>query len=150
MDASQDLTESFASWQEANFDSRNCPVRDVLDRVGDKWSMLILIALAEGPRRFNALHRMIPDISKKMLTQTLRGIERDGIIARTVYATLPPSVEYSLTELGQSMLEPMRVLVNWAEQRHPDIRSARSQFDAAHTGANTEIDSRFDAEATAV
>ncbi|MGV3707250.1 MAG: winged helix-turn-helix transcriptional regulator [Gemmatimonas sp.] len=150
MDASQDLTESFASWQEANFDANNCPVRDVLDRVGDKWSMLILIALADGPRRFNALHRMIPDISKKMLTQTLRGIERDGIIYRTVYATLPPSVEYSLTELGRSMLEPMRVLVNWAERRHPDIREARSQFDAAHNGSTTEIDSRFDAEAAAV
>jgi DNA-binding HxlR family transcriptional regulator len=77
-----------------------CPVRDVLDRIGDKWSTLILVTLANGPHRFSAVQHAIPDISKRMLTQTFRDLERDGLIARTVFPTRPPSVEYRLTPLG--------------------------------------------------
>jgi len=106
-------------------------VRDVLDKVGDKWTTLILIALATGPTRFGALSRAIPDISKRMLTQSLRMLERDGMISRHVFPTKPPSVEYRLTPLGVSIMEPLVQLVTWAEGRHADIRAAREKFDAA-------------------
>lgn len=118
-------------WQASAFDLSLCPVRDVLDKVGDKWTTLILIALAAGPTRFGALSRAIPDISKRMLTQSLRGLERDGMITRHVFPTKPPSVEYRLAPLGASMLEPLVRLVIWAEGSHADIRAARERFDAA-------------------
>lgn len=108
-----------------------CPVRDVLDRIGDKWSTLILGTLAAGPHRFSAVQRAIPDISKRMLTQTLRDLERDGLIARTVFPTKPPSVEYRLTPLGETILEPLAVLIRWADGSHAAIRAARLVFDAA-------------------
>jgi DNA-binding HxlR family transcriptional regulator len=108
-----------------------CPVRDVLDRVGDKWTTLMLIALTTGPMRFGALNRAIPDISKRMLTQSLRGLERDGMITRHVFPTKPPSVEYRMTPLGKSILEPLVQLVTWAEGSHAAIREARAKFDAA-------------------
>ncbi|MFW7268181.1 winged helix-turn-helix transcriptional regulator [Gluconacetobacter sp. Hr-1-5] len=108
-----------------------CPVRDVLDRIGDKWSTLILGTLAGGPHRFSAVQRAIPDISKRMLTQTLRDLERDGLIARTVFPTKPPSVEYRLTPLGVTILEPLTSLVRWANQSHAAIREARLAFDQA-------------------
>ncbi len=106
-----------------------CPVRDVLDRIGDKWSTLILGTLATGPHRFSAVQRAIPDISKRMLTQTVRDLERDGLIARTVFPTRPPSVEYRLTPLGATILEPLTSLVRWADQNHAAIRDARLAFD---------------------
>ncbi len=109
----------------------DCPVRDVLDRIGDKWSTLILGTLAAGPHRFSAVQRAIPDISKRMLTQTFRDLERDGLIARTVFPTKPPSVEYRLTSLGETILEPLAVLVRWADRSHAAIRNARSAFDGA-------------------
>lgn len=109
-----------------------CPVRDVLDRIGDKWSTLILGNLAEGPLRFSAVGRAIPDISKRMLTQTLRDLERDGLVARTVFPTKPPSVEYRLTPLGETILQPLAVLVQWADRSHAAIRTARSAFDEAN------------------
>jgi DNA-binding HxlR family transcriptional regulator len=118
-------------WQAASFDLGLCPVRDVLDKVGDKWTTLILIALTVGPTRFGALGRAIPDISKRMLTQSLRMLERDGMITRQVFPTKPPSVEYRLTPLGHSMLEPLVQLVTWAEGNHEAIRAARDRFDAA-------------------
>jgi DNA-binding HxlR family transcriptional regulator len=108
-----------------------CPVRDVLDRIGDKWSTLILGTLAAGPRRFSAVQRAIPDISKRMLTQTLRDLERDGLIARTVFPTKPPSVEYRLTPLGATILEPLAALVRWANRSHAAIKDARLAFDEA-------------------
>lgn len=107
----------------------DCPIRDVLDRIGDKWSTLLIVALAGGPRRFSALHRTVPDISKRSLTQTLRTLERDGLITREVFPTKPPSVEYRLSPLGQSLLEPLGILIIWADERHADIRSARHRFD---------------------
>ena len=118
-------------WQASAFDMALCPVRDVLDKVGDKWTTLILIALAAGPMRFGALTRAIPDISKRMLTQSLRMLERDGMISRQVFPTKPPSVEYRVTPLGQSIMEPLIQLVTWAERRHAEIRAAREKFDAA-------------------
>ncbi len=106
-----------------------CPVRDVLDRIGDKWSTLILTLLSSGPHRFSAAQRAIPDISKRMLTQTFRDLERDGLIERTVYPTKPPSVDYRLTALGETILEPLAGLVHWAERHHDAIRHARHTFD---------------------
>ncbi|RFB88652.1 transcriptional regulator [Rhizobium leguminosarum bv. trifolii] len=106
-----------------------CPVRGVLDRIGDKWSTLILGVLASGPLRFSAIKRTIPDISKRMVAQTLRGLERDGLIARTVFPTKPPSVEYRLTPLGETILEPLAVVVHWADRSHAEIEKARLAFD---------------------
>ncbi len=111
--------------------NERCPVRDVLDRIGDKWSTLVLGNLAPGPRRFSAVRRAIPDISKRMLTQTFRDLERDGLIARTVFPTKPPSVEYRLTPLGSTILEPLAALVRWADRNHAAIKTARSIFDAS-------------------
>jgi len=106
-----------------------CPVRDVLDRIGDKWSTLILVTLANGPHRFSGVQRAIPDISKRMLTQTFRDLERDGLIARTVFPTRPPSVEYRLAPLGETILEPLTVLVRWADRSHTAIKNARLAYD---------------------
>ena len=111
--------------------SVHCPVRDVLDRIGDKWSILMIMTLATRPQRFSELHRAIRDISKRMLTQTLRDLERDGLITRHVFPTKPPSVGYCLSPLGQSLLDPMASLVDWAERRYSDIHAARIRFDGA-------------------
>jgi len=108
-----------------------CPVRHVLDKIGDKWSMLLVMTLATGPHRFNQLHRAIPDISQKMLTQTLRDLQRDGLVARQVFDTKPPAVEYRLTPLGQSLIVPFGHLIAWANDNIPDIETARHRFDAA-------------------
>jgi DNA-binding HxlR family transcriptional regulator len=107
----------------------HCPVRDVLDRIGDKWSMLMIMALATRPHRFSELHRAVHDISKRMLTQTLRDLERDGLITRHVFPTKSPGVEYRLAPLGQSLLEPMASLIEWADRRYNDIHAARVRFD---------------------
>jgi DNA-binding HxlR family transcriptional regulator len=108
---------------------RNCPVRDVLDRLGDKWSTLILVALSQGPQRFNALARAVPDISRRMLTETLRHLERDGLIWREVMPSTPPSVRYGLTPLGTSLMPPLTELIAWAERHQPEIVAARARFD---------------------
>ena len=109
----------------------DCPVRGVLDRISDKWSMLLVMTLAGGPRRFNQLRREVPDISQKMLTQTLRDLQRDGMVSRKVFDTKPPSVEYRLTDLGQSIIVPFGHLIVWASQNHPRIDEARAEFDEA-------------------
>lgn len=124
------LGARFAVWQRYALDQAQCPVRDVLSNLGDKWTTLILAALAEHPRRFNALQRAVPDISRRMLTQTLRTLERDGLLTRHVAPTKPPSVEYRLSDLGASLLDPLAGLVAWAEGAHARIRGARSRFDA--------------------
>ena len=98
----------------------------VLDRIGDKWTIMVVGALSKGPVRFNALLRIINGISHRMLTLTLRGLERDGLITRTVYATVPPKVEYELTEVGCSLIEPLRTLSSWALQNLPAIEAARA------------------------
>lgn len=106
----------------------DCPVRDVLDQIGDKWSTLFILILGERSRRFGELRRAVPDISQRMLTQTLRDLQRDGIVHREVFPTVPPAVEYSLTDLGRSLLEPLGHLVRWADRHHGQIRSARETF----------------------
>jgi DNA-binding HxlR family transcriptional regulator len=106
-----------------------CPVRDVLDKIGDKWSMLLVMTLASGPKRFNQLHREVPDISQKMLTQTLRDLQRDGLVGRQVFDTKPPSVEYRLTPLGQSLIVPFGHLIEWANNSISRISESRVQFD---------------------
>jgi DNA-binding HxlR family transcriptional regulator len=121
-------------WSAAAGQDGPCPVRDVLDKIGDKWSMLLVMTLAAGPKRFNQLHREVPDISQKMLTQTLRELQRDGLVARQVFDTKPPAVEYRLTALGQSLIVPFGHLIEWANDSFPTIRAARSGFDD-HTSA---------------
>ncbi|MCB1461401.1 MAG: helix-turn-helix transcriptional regulator [Nitratireductor sp.] len=106
-----------------------CPVRDVMANVSGRWNSLILLVLDEGPHRFSSLRRAIPDISQRMLTQTLRDLERDGYIARKVYPTKPPSVEYSLTELGNSFIEILKPFVIWSVRNHEAIRAARTFYD---------------------
>lgn len=111
----------------------DCAVRGVLDRIGDKWSFLLVLSLTERPRRFSELRRDISDISQQMLTETLRSLQRDGLIHREVFATTPPSVEYRLTELGKSLLDPMQRLVLWAESKQPAIKRAREKYDYEST-----------------
>jgi DNA-binding HxlR family transcriptional regulator len=105
-------------------------VTPVLNRVGDKWSMLIVMILSNGPRRFNELKREIDGISQRMLTLTLRGLERDGLVSRTVEPTVPPKVTYALTELGISLREPVKALGDWAIAHIGCIRAAQERFDA--------------------
>jgi DNA-binding HxlR family transcriptional regulator len=103
-------------------------VREVLERVGDKWSLCIVYCLYDGPLRFNALRRNIEGISQRMLTLTLRELERDGLITRTVYRSKPPRVDYELTEIGQTLLEPVMALVSWAEKHRTYIQLSRRLF----------------------
>nr|WP_295885881.1 helix-turn-helix domain-containing protein [uncultured Devosia sp.] len=109
----------------------DCPVRGVLDKISDKWSMLLVMTLASGPKRFNQIRREVPDISQKMLTQTLRDLQRDGMVARRVFDTKPPSVEYRLTPLGASIIVPFGHLISWASENHPHIQQARVEFEGA-------------------
>ena len=106
-------------------------VTEVLARVGDKWTMQVVMSLGEGPVRFNALRRAVEGISQRMLTRTLRGLERDGLISRTVTPTVPPRVDYALTPLGRSLVEPVRALGDWAIANREAIANAREQFDIA-------------------
>ena len=112
-------------------DLDNCPVRTVLDRIGDKWSTLTILILGEeGTLRFGELHKLIPDISQKMLTVTLRTLEADGLVERKVYPQVPPKVEYSLTEMGLSLLPHINALTKWANEHMPSIKDARKEFAA--------------------
>ncbi len=129
--AHESLAKRFDAWSGMKFDPVRCPVRSILDHLGDKWTTLIVIVLALKPHRFSEIQRAIPDISKRMLTQTLRDLERDGLIARRVFSTKPPSVDYRLTELGESLLEPLVALINWAEKTQTKIAAARTVYDAA-------------------
>ncbi len=110
-------------------DAANCPFRDVIDRIGDKWSLLVLVVLEGGSLRFNELRRAIGDISQKVLTNTLRELEADGYVNRTVYDESPPKVEYELTELGTTVLVPITALVDWAEKNHAQIRKNRKAYE---------------------
>jgi DNA-binding HxlR family transcriptional regulator len=104
-------------------------ISQVLARVGDKWSVLIVSLLGDGPRRFNEMKRMVGGISQRMLTLTLRGLERDGLVKRTVFPTVPPRVDYELTELGRSLRVPVDALAEWARAQQPQIQAARNRFD---------------------
>jgi DNA-binding HxlR family transcriptional regulator len=105
-------------------------VASVLSRVGDKWSVLVIMLLIDGPRRFNELKRMIGGISQRMLTLTLRGLERDGLVTRTVFPTIPPRVDYELTDLGRGLAQPVKALGQWVFEHRPEIEAAREKFDA--------------------
>jgi len=106
-------------------------VSEVLARVGDKWTVLVVATLGDGPKRFNELRRALGSISQRMLTLTLRALERDGLVTRTLFPTIPPRVDYELTRLGHSLLEPVSSLSLWARQNRSAIEAARRQFDAA-------------------
>lgn len=121
-------------WDDKGFDVNNCPVRSVLDHVGAKWTVLILFELQQSPQRFNALGRALPDISKRMLTQSLRDLERDGLVHREVFDTKPPSVAYSLTDMGRSLMTPLLGLVGWAEDQMSAVQDARVTYDAVNVG----------------
>ncbi|MSP45448.1 MAG: transcriptional regulator [Xanthobacteraceae bacterium] len=109
-------------------------VSEVLSRVGDKWTILVVSELGNGPKRFNEIRRALGSISQRMLTLTLRGLERDGFVTRTVFPTIPPRVDYELTKLGRSLLEPVSGIGLWAQQNWAAIEAARQRFDAAATG----------------
>lgn len=103
-----------------------CASRAALDRIADKWTALVIHALSAGTKRHNELLREISGVSQKMLTQTLRSLEEDGIVARTVYPVVPPKVEYSLTPLGRSLIEPLEAICRWAERHVPEMQAARA------------------------
>ena len=108
----------------------NCQVvSGILSRIGDKWSVLIVMLLADGPKRFNELKRMIGGVSQRMLSLTLRGLERDGLVTRTVIPTIPPRVDYELTPLGHSLRVPVQALGSWAFEHHSLIAEARQTYD---------------------
>jgi DNA-binding HxlR family transcriptional regulator len=117
------LPSDFTTYEES-------AVRFILDRIGDKWSFLIISQLANGAIRFGRLRSRIDDISQRMLTATLRNLLRDGLIERQVFPTIPPTVEYRLSPLGQSFLEPMRTLQQWAAAANEEVQAARAAYDA--------------------
>jgi DNA-binding HxlR family transcriptional regulator len=106
-----------------------CPTRTVLDSIADKWASLVIDLLGQGPKRFGVLRRSIDGISQKMLTQTLRNLERDGLVQRRVYPTTPPSVEYALTPLGRTLTGPIAAIREWAERNIAQVLAARAAFD---------------------
>lgn len=109
----------------------DCPTRRILDRIGDRWTVLIVGALGDGPARFSELRRRIEGVSQKMLTQTLRGLERDGLVTRTVFPEVPVRVEYALTEAGRSLQAPLRALEEWSIQHLTDVSASQQAFDRA-------------------
>ena len=121
------LMETSPAWNV--FDS-NCPTRQVLDCIADKWTVLIIHRLADGTLRFAQLRRAVDGISQKVLTKTLRDLERDGIVTRRIYASVPPKVEYTLTMLGRSLCSLVAVICNWAEANIEQVQAARQVYAA--------------------
>jgi DNA-binding HxlR family transcriptional regulator len=117
----------------ANVYAADCPTRLILDRVGDKWAVLLLGLLADGPRRFNELRRAIGGISQKMLSQTLKSLERDGLVRRRAIATVPVTVEYSITPLGTTLAQAVDPLRQWAEHHLKEVQAAQRRYDASAT-----------------
>ena len=119
--------------------SESCQAaRSVLALVGDKWSILVIVLLGDGPRRFNEIKRTINGISQRMLTLTLRGLERDGLVKRTVFPTIPPRVDYELTRLGHSLWEAVEPFSKWVHTHVPQITRARAEFDKRHSNRSIE------------
>jgi DNA-binding HxlR family transcriptional regulator len=114
------------------------PVNEVLSRIGDKWTVLVVGLLADGSKRFSELRRTIGGISQRMLTLTLRGLERDGLVTRTAYPTIPPRVDYELTDLGRTLIGPAFAVASWARENHPAISAARARYDAAGAAQGPE------------
>ena len=122
------VTEPTSSWDPYD---RGCPSRDLLDRIGDKWAVLVLGELGkQGVCRFTELRKRLSGVSEKMLTQTLRALERDGLVCRTVYPAVPVRVEYALTPLGQTLREPLRELTEWSVRHVAEVLAAREEYDA--------------------
>jgi DNA-binding HxlR family transcriptional regulator len=125
--------EQACAWRQIMKDPANPVCRTIstlLSRIGDKWTVLVVSTLGEGPRRFNELRREIPSVSQRMLTLTLRNLERDGLVNRTVTPSIPPRVDYELTELGHSLLKPITGLAEWAIENVESIHEAQARFDA--------------------
>ena len=114
---------------------RNCPSRRLLDRIGDRWTVLVVGALDAGPRRFSQIQADVDGVSQKMLTQTLRGLERDGLVQRTVYAQVPPRVEYELTAMGRTLIGPAVALAEWAVDHNPGIEEHQDSYDTGRGDA---------------
>ncbi len=114
---------------ESNVYAADCPTRQILDRIADKWTPLIILLLEDGSKRFSTLQRRIDGISHKMLTQTLRNLERDGIISRAVYPEVPPRVEYTLTPLGKTLCAPLAAIVTWSEEHIAEVTAAQARYD---------------------
>ena len=112
-----------------------CPSRVVLERIADKWTALIIQVLANGTQRYASLQRTIGGISQKMLTQTLRSLERDGLVLRKVHPVVPPKVEYSLTRLGRTLIDPLRILCRWSEKHLPELQANRQRASKANSNA---------------
>lgn len=110
---------------------RNCPTRQLLDRIGDRWTVLVVGTLVDGPLRFSQIAQHVDGVSQKMLTQTLRALERDGLVTRTVYPEIPPRVEYELTDTGRTLREPLQALEEWAKAHMSTVLRAREQADVA-------------------
>jgi DNA-binding HxlR family transcriptional regulator len=115
----------------------DCPTRQVLNRIGDRWTTLVIGLLENGPMRFSALQRNIGGVSQKMLTQTLRTLERDGLVIRTVYAEVPPRVQYELTPLGETLCAPIRAIHQWAETHIEAVSHAQAEYDARENEAQS-------------
>lgn len=116
--------------ERGNVYAAQCPTRQLLDRIADKWTFLLLGTLADGPMRFNALRRHIEGVSQKMLSQTLRQMERDGLVTRTVEATVPVTVIYTITPLGRDLVAALQGIIDWAETRMPEVARAQAAYDA--------------------
>ena len=128
MATTQDVTGPTSSWDPY---TRGCPSRDLLDRIGDKWTVLVLGELAkQGACRFTELRKRLSGVSEKMLTQTLRALERDGLVHRMVYPAVPVRVEYTLTPLGQTLREPLKTLTEWSVRHIDEVLTAREEYDA--------------------
>jgi DNA-binding HxlR family transcriptional regulator len=140
-----------ATPQRLDHKSENCiAAREVLNRVGDKWSVLLVSLLGDGPKRFTELKRNTEGISQRMLTLTLRGLERDGLVTRKIFPTIPPRVEYSLTPLGKTLLVPVKALGEWAQDHRLAIQDARRSYDAnaarEHDGSESSGSDEGDAQ----
>ena len=123
------VTKYFKVTMKPNIYDPNCPTRVVLDRIGDKWTALVVLVLLDGPLRFGHVRSAIGGVAPKVLTQTLRRLERDGIVTRRAFAEIPPRVEYELTPLGRKFMQPVRGLVTWLQSNWPTIRAARERFE---------------------
>lgn len=124
------------TWTRGDVFAAECPTRQLLDRIADKWSTLILIVLGEGPIRFNALKHRIDGVSQKMLSQTLKSLERDGLVSRSVVATVPVSVTYAVTPLGRTLMAAMQSMIDWAETQMPEVAAAQTAYDQRSSDAH--------------
>jgi DNA-binding HxlR family transcriptional regulator len=115
---------------------KSCPTRQLLDRIGDQWTVLIVLTLNDGPKRFTEIGKRVEGISQKMLTQTLRSLVRDGMLKRTAYAVIPPRVDYELTDLGRELVVPLSMLEKWATTHMGQVQEARDVFDEGQLPVN--------------